>query len=147
MLLAQANPNASSALILLFILAFSAVVLAIGLCFNSVILRAAAKWFAGIEVEFGNAFMTSALITLVGAIQAVLFRLMLFGNFPRRHEVDPTGLWGFPLVFCLQALVIGVRLELSFLRACLVFLGFYVVGLCVVASIILVILLFVWMLV
>ena len=97
--------------------------LVIGLSIFTVILRASLKWFGGIDAEFGHSLGTAFLFVLITMIQQVLFRFAFYGNLPERGEVDFSGLFGFPVVFCFQALFLGARYELSFLKACLVNVG------------------------
>lgn len=122
-MLAQAGkPN--PIILLIIILGVGLVALAIGLAIYAVLYRAALKWVTGLEPSFGTSMMTVFLLSLIGGIQNVLFRLTLYGDLPAKDEADPSGLIGLPITFAMLALVVGAREELSFSRSCLVVLAY-----------------------
>ncbi|WP_339749822.1 hypothetical protein [uncultured Rubinisphaera sp.] len=141
LLFAQAKPLNLALIfgILLFVLALFVLV---ALPIWTIILRASLKWFAGLDVGFGHAYGVSFLLILISSIQQILFRLALYGSLPERGEPDISGLIGFPIIFCLQSLLIGAQFELSFLRACLVELGIFLVCLVIAIVIAAVVLIF-----
>lgn len=126
LLFAQAKPLTPASLfgIILFVLA---VAFLIGIPIAAVILRASLKWFASLDVGFGHAYWVIFLMAIISNVHHILFRLAFYGSLPERGEPDFSGLYGFPIIFCLQSLLIGAQFELSFLRACLVQLGTFVV--------------------
>ncbi len=110
------------AFIAVFLVVFL-VAFVVGLLIFTIVLRASLKWFGGVDAEFGHSLGTAFLFVLLTTIQQILFRFAFYGNLPEKGEVDFSGLFGFPVVFCFQALFLGARYELSFLKACLVNVG------------------------
>ena len=92
----------------------------IGSLIGAIVLRAASKWVAKMDVPFGRAYWTVFNCTIVNFTLGFVLGLVVGYTTGSTEAVNVLSIIMFPIGFFIQSGIISSRLKLSFGKACLV---------------------------
>lgn len=108
---------------------------AVGSLISAIVLRLAVRWVEKREIDYGTAYVTMLIGSLIQVGLGFVVGLVVGGATKSQDAVNVASLVMYPVGFLIQSGIISSRIDLRFGRACLVSLAMMAIGIAIALAV------------